>query len=399
MTGTRQLLLGAFFLTAFGLLATYSLVFFEYSWFGDKTTMRIEFPAANGLRVGDSVRVAGMGVGRVTRMSFDATAPPDRRIAVTISLDEPIVIREGYSVLIEETTLLGGRDIDIDMGPPDASPITIGPDTVLVGKLEAPPFEALSQVGDLVTENREAFRNIVANLDAVVAGVRAGEGTIGRLLSDEALGTRVGEAVDGFAVVMDDAKAITGDIRAGKGTLGKLFTEESLYAAAEALVDDMRDGMANLEVILADLEQGRGTLGRLFRDEGLADTVQAAIDDIKRIVEQASRGEGTLGRLLMKEEIADQIETILAKLNSSEGALGALITDEQMSADLRVALADIAEIVDTVKRGDGTVGKLIMSDEVYGEILAAVRLLTRSLEDYREAAPVSTFTSVLFGAF
>ena len=37
--------------------------------------------------------------------------------------------------------------------------------------------------------------------------------------------------------------------------------------------------------------------------------------------------------------------------------------------------------------------------ELYDEALVAVKLLTRSLEDYREAAPVSAFTGVLFGAF
>ena len=38
-------------------------------------------------------------------------------------------------------------------------------------------------------------------------------------------------------------------------------------------------------------------------------------------------------------------------------------------------------------------------DHLYDEALGGLKLLTRSLEDYREAAPVTAFTSVLFSAF
>ena len=256
MSSSRLFKLGLFFLAAFGMLAYFTLFLYDQQWFGDQTVFRVEFPEANGLRVGDGVRVSGMRIGRVTRMSFDPNVAPERRISVSLSLETPIILREGYQIQIGETTLLGGRNIDIMTGPPEADPLAITEDTILVGTLDPSPLAALSAVGNLVTDNREFVRSILENFDAVMAGVRAGDGTIGRLISDKELGDKVGTAVDDISVV-------AGDLRAGKGTLGKL----------------------------------------------------------------------------------------------------------------------------------------IMNEEVYQEILAAVRLLTQSLEDYREAAPVSTFTSVLFGAF
>ena len=71
MNPTRQILLGALFLTAFGILAVYTLYLYDLPWLGDRTSWRIEFPAANGLRVGDGVRASGMRIGRVTKMTFD----------------------------------------------------------------------------------------------------------------------------------------------------------------------------------------------------------------------------------------------------------------------------------------------------------------------------------------
>jgi hypothetical protein len=40
-----------------------------------------------------------------------------------------------------------------------------------------------------------------------------------------------------------------------------------------------------------------------------------------------------------------------------------------------------------------------MRDDLYIEVERALGLITRSLEEYREAAPITTMTSVLFSAF
>ncbi len=396
MNGTRQLLLGIFFLVAFGILGVYTLYLYELSWFGDRTVWQVEFPEANGLRVGDGVRASGMRIGRVTRMTFDPGAPLAKRINVTVSLETPVVLHEGYAIRIEETTLLGGRNIDIDTGPPGAPVLPVGPDDVLVGTLESPPLDALA---DLVVENREALHSILENADAIVAGVRAGNGPMGMLVTDEEVKGRLGSGIGDFATFMGDAKSISADIRAGKGTLGRLFTEEELYESARRIGSDLEASLGDLKVLAADLEAGRGTVGRLLRDDGLADTVQKAVEDLQAIVDKVKRGEGTLGRLVTDDAIAERIQSIATKIDQGEGVLGALIADDEMYRNLSAALSDLSDVVAKVKSGEGTVGRLIQDDEVYAEILAAAQLLTRSLEDYREAAPVSTFTSVLFGAF
>ena len=49
--------------------------------------------------------------------------------------------------------------------------------------------------------------------------------------------------------------------------------------------------------------------------------------------------------------------------------------------------------------GDGTIAKLIREDEVYEELQRALGTLTGSLEEAREAAPISTFLNALFLGF
>lgn len=399
MNGTRHLLLGLFFLSSFGILAAYTLFLYDLPWLGSHTVWRIEFPEANGLRVGDAVRASGMQIGRVTRMSFDPEAAPERRISVTVSLETPVVLHEGYRILIEETTLLGGRDIDIDTGPPEAPRFEVGPDVVLRGSLERPPLEALAAIGELVRENGASVTEMLDNANAIVRDVREGKGSLGRLVADQELSQRLSTGVDRFALLMEDASALSADVRAGRGTLGKLFTEEELYVSVRQVTADLEGGVADLKVLAADLREGRGTVGRLLRDDGLADEVQAAIEDLREILRRVRDGEGTVGRLVNDPAIAERIESIAAKIDSGEGVVGGLLADDQLYGSLKSALDDLAAVSAKLRSGEGTLGRLVQEEEVYKELLAAVRLLTRSLEDYREAAPVSTFTNVLFGAF
>ena len=86
-------------------------------------------------------------------------------------------------------------------------------------------------------------------------------------------------------------------------------------------------------------------------------------------------------------------------LAAGEGTLGALTTDRELYDNLSALSGDLRVAASAIRNGDGTLGQLIMERELYDGVLTSVRLLNRSLEDYREAAPISTLTSVFFGAF
>ena len=47
----------------------------------------------------------------------------------------------------------------------------------------------------------------------------------------------------------------------------------------------------------------------------------------------------------------------------------------------------------------GSIGKLVMADDLYISIQRAIATVTGALEEYREAAPITAFTSVLFSVF
>ena len=106
----------------------------------------------------------------------------------------------------------------------------------------------------------------------------------------------------------------------------------------------------------------------------------------------AQPAEAEQGRVAIVSE--DGSDPMVARLKASLARLDlvAVVVVAPVADDLSVVAAQ-------VRAGEGSLGKLVMDTELYQEALESVQLITRTLEDYREAAPISTFTNVLFGAF
>ena len=121
-------------------------------------------------------------------------------MTATLVLEKEIELRRGYSIVIEDATVLGGKQVAIDPGPAGAEVVPL--DSVHMGKMFVSPLIGL---GEVVNENRARIDTILANLDAIVGGVRAGEGALGRVLADPELALRFSEGVTRFAEVMDNA--------------------------------------------------------------------------------------------------------------------------------------------------------------------------------------------------
>ena len=371
MNNQRQLLLGIFFVVALSILAYYTLFLTGTNWFKDPVVMNVYFREANNLREGAEVQLLGTKVGRVKQLTVDISAPVEKRVHAVLHLDQAIELVEDASITIRETSLLGGRHVDINPGTPGGKLLEVTEDSPLFGRVYKNPIDSFGDLGALIGENRESIRDFLANLDAISTSIREGKGTVGRLLMDEELSGDVKTGVADAKVLLANAKDASEQLKAGQGLLGALFYDPATKDKFAGLLD-------NLSTLSADLKNPEGTIGALVYDKAL------------------------------KERVAGGIEQFVAfgeKLNNSQGTLGMLLSDAQTKEDVRKLLAnlgtaseDIKALVAQVKSGEGTVGKLLSSNELYDELKRTLLILNRSLEDFREAAPITAFSTVLFGA-
>lgn len=358
---TREMIVGTFIGISVLVLVTFTIVISGSRLFsGGRNSMHVHFDEVGGLRRHDFVLVRGMPVGKVKSLELN-----DRGVEVILTLDERVNIREGYRVKIMQSSLLGGMQLEIEEGDGDILP----PEKDIIGE---PPSNVMVELGALVADLRVSLNEggILTNIEAAVADVaevtgrlRRGEGTLGRLLSSDDTLYRDTEAA------IASIRQIAGGVERGEGTLGKLLsTNDTVYA-------DLQGTMGNLRQITDRLEQGQGTLGRLLaEDDALYNDLAATVASLKEVTGRLERGEGPLGKLLSKDaavynDLADTIASLKAvtgRLEAGEGLLGQLMKkDSSITTDLEGLLKDGRDMVD----------------------------------DMREVSPISTFSSIFFGAF
>ena len=134
-------------------------------------------------------------------------------------------------------------------------------------------------------------------------------------------------------------------------------------------------------------------------DPTVADDVALTLADVREVVARVEAAQGTLGLLISDDAIASDVRAITEAVATGRGSLGRLVQQPELYDNLNELAVNLQEISSTLRAGEGTVGRLVMDDEIYDELRKAMGIVTRTLEEFREAAPVTTFTSVLFGAF
>ena len=123
----RDTLLGLVFFGSMGLLgwATVSLTSLS---FDPKPSKVVRFASASGLRKGDSVYVLGKRLGQVREVAW--TPSTDQwPIRVELEFDRNVELHADASIVIRDSSLLGGHQVDITPGTTGAAPAKLMTDS------------------------------------------------------------------------------------------------------------------------------------------------------------------------------------------------------------------------------------------------------------------------------
>ncbi len=177
----------------------------------------------------------------------------------------------------------------------------------------------------------------------------------------------------------------------------------------KAIRDAMEEGqilyniektMANLTRMTDDLAEGRGTIGRLLVDETVYDNLEAISVSLRDVTGMLERGEGTLGALIHDDTLYANLAEVSTRLAEGKGMMGRLLSeDDALYDDIAAAAAALREVTEKINAGEGTIGKLVGDDELYEEAKLLLHEIRAAIDDFRETAPITTFTSIFFGAF
>jgi phospholipid/cholesterol/gamma-HCH transport system substrate-binding protein len=307
-------------------------------------TITTRLAAADGLKSGDEVRVAGKLVGKVTRVDFIPgvpVSPSQKSVLVTMELDQKQVegrIRTDSLAVLGQQGFLGDRLIDITPGTTKGDPIANG------AEVSSADQASLAQVFQGASDVLVQFNAVGRQLQELMDNINKGQGTVGKMLHDDSVYVNLNRTVleaqdlvkkvsqgngtiaklvndpklyDNLKSSTEDLQSIVKDLRAGKGTAGKFLTDDQLYTRANQAITGLNDTVDKLQKIANDVENGEGTIGKLLKDDTIHNDLQSAVANIKSITAGLSKGEGSAGMLLHDTRLynnLDQTSSELTKL-------------------------------------------------------------------------------------
>ncbi len=272
---TMEVVVGAFVVMILLGLGYFTIILSKEAWFSKATEMSVTFGNVMGLRDGDSVVVRGMPIGKVKSLELYQT-DDCAGVCVTLMLDKPVTIHEGYEIKIVSTSILGGRQLQIHEGAADAPVVDMAQ---YVGRN---PYDIMEDAADIVNAARteiirgEVFkkiRNVTDQVNDMVTRVNAGKGVLGKVMSDT---DTLYSDLEASAASM---KAMLTRVERGEGTVGKLLSEDA------TLYDDLAAAVASMKEIAKRIEKGEGAVGRLVADETLYDEVEATIGEVRAAID------------------------------------------------------------------------------------------------------------------
>ena len=144
-----------------------------------------------------------------------------------------------------------------------------------------------------------------------------------------------------------------------------------------------------------------------LEEGGVLDNLKATMAQVKDLTARLDQGEGTIGKLLVDDkvyndltEITSNLREISGRLKDGKRSLGKLLSkDDELYTNLVATVNSMKDFSQSLSRGDGTLGKLAKDAELYDEATAMMHEFRGVIDDLRETTPITTFTSVFFGAF
>ncbi len=330
----------------------------DFNPFESKMRLKARFAAADGLREGSEVQLAGVRIGKVETVNLlPPDSPEDFKVEAVMAIDQELNgrpinerIRTDSNAQLVATSLLANDKI-INISPGSAKGSPVSENDILESRV-AISINQLTQTGNDLLEQ---INKIAVPANEILNKANQGEGTLGRIVNDESLYRNLDATVAETKLTVTKLQTTLDKVNSGQGSAGKLLNDPALYNSLNRTV-------SQLESISTDLRAGRGTAGKFITDDALYNETRAAIIDLRTSAAKIN-------------SIADDFKLISADLTAGRGTFGKLLKDEQLYNDAKDTLArfnstatKIDSILGDAQAGKGTIGKLVTDETLFNNI-------------------------------
>ncbi len=258
----------------------------QHKTFEKSLNISAVFDDVGGLQAGNNIWFSGVKIGTVKKISLYGNA----KVQVDMSVEQQSrrFIHKDAKAKIGSDGLIGNKIIVIYGGSPQVAAVTQG-DVLKV--------ESSMSMDDMMDTLQKNNRNILS--------------------------------------ITDNFKNISSKIAEGQGTLGKLLTDESLMQSLQSTIAILKKASLNTErltntfSVYASKLNNKGTLANNL----VTDTV--VFSNIRSTMAQLQQAANTA------TEITNNLKTATNDINTTNGPIGTLLHDKQAAANLKSTLSNL----------------------------------------------------------
>ncbi|MGZ8538647.1 MAG: MlaD family protein [Flavisolibacter sp.] len=261
--------------------------------FEKKFSVKAIFTDVGGLQKGNNVWFSGVKVGTISDMTFTS----DSKVEVEMSIETKAkeFIKKNAKAKISSEGFIGNKIVVIYEGTPGSPSVTDEDFLVVESGLNTDEILATFQ------SNNKNLLDITANFKEISTKLKNGEGSIGKLLSDETLANNLEVAMVRLNQASANAQKLTYDI--------------SRYTAALQSEGSLTNDLITDTVIFSRLKE---TVTQL---KTASESVNEVTDNIK-----AASG---------------NIKTASSNLNNTKSPIGVMLNDEEAGKNFKMTLANL----------------------------------------------------------
>jgi len=329
-----ELRVGIFVLVGLAIMAVGIFYVTGGATFAPKYRLNTYLPEVEGLQIGAPVSLSGVNVGAVENITLNPNSKDSvHNVKVLMRINKKFQdnIRTDSSATLVTSGLLGDRYVSISRGI-TGTPLQSG------ATVPSAEVKAIQQIVERGVELEENLGTLANQVNAIVADIQHGNGTLGKLLTDPQLY----DHLNATAARLD---TISGTTESGRNSVGKMLTSDELYNHLNAT-------MAHAENVLGAVQDQKGTLGKLVYDPTVHNGLVQFLDHGNSVLADAQGGKGTLGKFLTDDSVfvnlrdaSANVRDASAKLNTGEGTFGKFFTNPQLFDNLTGLSGDMRGLV------------------------------------------------------
>jgi phospholipid/cholesterol/gamma-HCH transport system substrate-binding protein len=257
------------------------------------------FDTVQDLKVGDRVKMAGVEIGRVDKIEI-----ADEKVSVTMKLKLDANVKTDSKAVIKFTGLMGQNFVAVSFGAPGSPPADEG--------------------AVLQTEEQPDLSAIMAKLDSAAGGIQ----NLTKSFTGDKIDNLLGPLTDfikqnsaPITATIANVKNVSSQIAAGQGTIGKLIYDDALYTTALSTVSNLQDTATSIQTVVSNVSAGQGTIGKLLTDETLYHATTSSMTNLNSILIKVNQGQGTVGKLVNDQDFYKNAKLSLQKLDKAADGL------------------------------------------------------------------------------